>query len=50
MKRGSFFSPQRQRLIRPNRNSPTKPTRSGIPASAGAIAAFQVRGSTRAVP
>jgi uncharacterized membrane protein len=50
MKRGSAFSPQRIRLINPNRASPKKPTRSGMPASVGAIAAFQVRGRTRAVP
>ena len=49
MKRGRAFSPQRHRLIRPNRASPTKPTRSGIPASAGAIADFQVRGRISAV-
>ena len=50
MKRGRAFSPQRIRLISPNRASPKKPTLSGIPASAGAIAAFQVRGRTSAVP
>ena len=50
MKRGRAFSPQRIRLISPNRASPKKPTLSGIPASAGAIADFQVRGSTSAVP
>ncbi len=50
MKRGSDFSPQRQSLSRPKRTSPTNPVRSGMPASAGAIAAFQVRGSTMALP
>ena len=50
MKRGRAFSPQRHLLSSPNRASPTNPTRSGIPASAGAIADFQVRGRMSAVP
>lgn len=49
MNRGSFFSPHRIELIRPNRASPKKPTRSGMPASVGAMADFQVPGSTKAV-
>ena len=50
MKRGRALSPQRSRLSSPNRTSPKKPTRSGMPASAGAMADFQVPGSTSAVP
>ena len=44
MKRAGPLSPQRIRLISPNRASPKSRRRSGMPASAGAIAAFQVRG------
>ena len=47
--RGSFFSPQRRSLISPKRASPKNPTRSGIAASQGASADFQVRDMTKAV-
>ena len=45
-----FFSPKRMSLSRPKRTSPAKPVRSGMPASNGASADFQVRGITSAVP
>ena len=48
--RGSFFSPKRMSLSRPKRASPAKPVRSGMPASYGASADFQVRGITSALP
>ena len=49
-KAGRAFSPHRIRLISPNLASPKKPTLSGMPANVGAMAAFQVRGRTSAVP
>ena len=49
MNRGKARSPQRHLLTSPNLASPTKPILSGMPASAGAMADFQVRGRIRAV-